>query len=186
MIRKEYFKWMCEVIYSTKRQSYTRLLKYLYNVEFTYTISLDENRAEDGIDLRQRFVYESGTLYSNYEVQKSMGNDPCNMLEMLVALSVRCEEHIMEEIELGDRTSQWFWTMLDNSNLSSLTNNVFTLQKADHILNNVLNRNYSAHGEGGFFYVENPKKDLREVELWFQLCWYLDEYILNQERYKDL
>ena len=53
----QYFDWMYQLVvddrYSNK--SYRKLFARLYDTEFTYTIPMDGNRAEDGIDLRYRF-----------------------------------------------------------------------------------------------------------------------------------
>ena len=57
----QYFDWMYQLVvddrYSNK--SYRKLFSRLYDTEFTYTIPMDGNRAEDGIDLRYRFGRES-------------------------------------------------------------------------------------------------------------------------------
>ena len=37
-----------------------------------------------------------------------------------------------------------------------------------------LNREYEPNGKGGLFFIRNCKEDLRNVEIWAQLCWYLD------------
>ena len=35
-------------------------------------------------------------------------------------------------------------------------------------------REYSPDGRGGLFVVRNTSEDLRDVDIWSQLCWYLD------------
>ena len=49
-----YFEWMYRLVvddrYSNK--SYRRLFYKLHDTEFAYTIPMDGNRAEDGIELR--------------------------------------------------------------------------------------------------------------------------------------
>ena len=58
-IENEYFEWIydlvCERRYSDP-VSYRKLLMYLHQTEFVYTIPKDENRADDGIKLRNRFA----------------------------------------------------------------------------------------------------------------------------------
>ncbi len=137
----------------------------------------------DGWSLRSRFAYELG--YSNDHITDTMGDDPCSVLEMMIALALRCEEHIMDDIEYGDRTSQWFWTMIDNAGFGSLTDLNFNSREAEHIIDRVLNRKYGPCGEGGFFYIKNNcNVDLREVELWYQLNWYLDSYFEERKQYE--
>ena len=183
MIREEYYKWLCRFIFTSRRRNYKRVIRYLHGVEFTYSVPFDENRYEDGLSLRSRFAYELG--YSNDHITNTMGDDPCSVLEMMIALALRCEEHIMDDIEYGDRTSQWFWTMIDNAGFGSLTDLNFNSREAEHIINRVLNRKYGPCGEGGFFYIKNNcNVDLREVELWYQLNWYLDSYFEERKQYE--
>ena len=152
-------------------------------MEFTYSVPFDENRYEDGLSLRKRFAYELG--YSNDHITNIMGDDPCSVLEMMIALAIRCEEHIMDDIEYGDRTSQWFWTMIDNAGFGSLTDLNFNSREAEYIIDRVLNRKYGPCGEGGFFYIKNNcNVDLRGVELWYQLNWYLDSYFEEMKQYE--
>ena len=182
MIREEYYKWLCRFIFTSPRRNYKLLIKYLYGVEFTYFIPFDENRYEDGIDLRRRFAVESG--YVQDHLCNIMGDDPCSMLEMMIALSIRCED-IMEDVEIGDRTSQWFWTMIDNAGFNSLTDIDFDSREAEYIANRILNREYGPCGEGGLFYIEhNCHEDLRTTELWYQLCWYLNSYFEEIKNYE--
>ena len=183
MIREEYYKWLCRFIFTSRRRNYKRLIRYLHGVEFTYSVLFDENRYEDGLSLRSRFAYELGYGYDH--ITNTMGDDPCSVLEMMIALALRCEEHIMDDIEYGDRTSQWFWTMIDNAGFGSLTDLNFNSREAEYIIDRVLNRKYGPCGEGGFFYIKNNcNVDLREVELWYQLNWYLDSYFEERKQYE--
>ena len=62
-LNNAYFEWMyqlvCDDEYS-KGLSYRKLLYLLHDTDFTYTIAMDSNRYEDGIDLRYRFGNEHG------------------------------------------------------------------------------------------------------------------------------
>ncbi len=101
-LNNRYFGWMCQLVDCGKghrRPSYRRLLSCLYDVEFTYIIRMDANRAEDGMDLRYRFGYEFG--YERSKITESLDKRPCTVLEMLIALAMRCEEHIMDDPEVG-------------------------------------------------------------------------------------
>jgi hypothetical protein len=42
-------------------------------------------------------------------------------------------------------------------------------------------RTYEPNGVGGFFPLENPNEDQREVELWYQMSAYVDD-IQNERR----
>ena len=58
-----YFEWMCQLVYDRgycKRLSYRKLLARLHDTAFAYSVPMDGNRMEDGIDLRYRFGRENG------------------------------------------------------------------------------------------------------------------------------
>jgi hypothetical protein len=173
-ISKGYFDWLCEVIdYGGKTKFYKRTLKLLHHIDFSYTIPKDANRFEDGIDLRYRYGYEHHIDYP--EIADILDSKPCSVLEMMVALAVRCEEHIMYDAEKGDRQSKWFWKMFDNLGLKEMTNSNFD---EDYILDSVerfLRRDYDADGTGGLFTTSDPTKDMRTEEIWYQLMWYLND-----------
>lgn len=174
-LNQEYFKWMHQLVCGerySKKLSYRKLLSYLHSVEFVYIIDLDGNRAEDGIDLRYRFGYERD--YSDPMIASYLDDRPCSILEMMIALSIRCEEHIMENSDLGDRTGQWFWNMIVSLGLGSMTDARFDDEYVDEVVHRFLNREYERNGKGGLFTIEHCKKDLRSVEIWYQMCWYLN------------
>ena len=82
----------------------------LANVEFVWRHPMDENRAIDGLDLRSDFEYETGEY-----LDKSSGlSAQCTVFEMLAALAIRCENQLMRNSLIGDRTSKWFFEFLDN------------------------------------------------------------------------
>lgn len=170
----EYFDWMYDLVCENKRASYRKLLRYLYDREFTYTIEMDDNRAEDGVDLRYRFAY--GRRYRDPTVvAKTLNDRPCSVLEMMVALAIRCEEQIMDDPDIGNRTDRWFWDMIDNLGLSSMSDTRYNDRYVHKTIDRFLNREYKANGEGGLFTVKNCKYDLRTVEIWYQMNWYLND-----------
>ena len=97
---------------------------------------------------------------------------------MLIALAIRCEEHIMDDPDIGNRTGQWFGGMIDNLGLGSMYDENFDRDYVDEKIGIFLNRDYERNGKGGLFTVKHCKYDLRTVEIWYQMCWYLD-YILQ-------
>ena len=171
----QYFDWMYQLVvddrYSNK--SYRKLFARLYDTEFTYTIPMDGNRAEDGIDLRYRFGREQ--LYSDAMVASCLDDRPCSILEMMIALAIRCEEHIMDDPDAGDRTGQWFWSMLVSLGLGSMDDRKFERYFVDQTLERFLERGYGRN-EGGLFTVDNGR-DMRNTEIWYQMNYYLREII---------
>lgn len=94
---------------------------------------------------------------------------------MLISLAMRCE-NMLWEVSKGDRTAKWFWTMIYNLGLWQSTNDKFSIEKAEPIINHLLNRTYSSDGTGGgLFILDNPISDLRDEEIWTQLNWWINE-----------
>lgn len=176
LLDDEYFDWMYDLVCNDKysKLSYRKLLTHLHKLEFTYIIPMDKNRAGDGTNLRYRFAYER---YHNdiHKVMNYLDDGPCSVLEMLIALAIRCEEQIMDDPDIGDRTGQWFWNMLVNLGLGGMSDSKFNEQRTDEIVGKFLNREYEENGEGGLFTLKHCGYDLRTVEIWYQMLWYLDE-----------
>ena len=175
-IKNDYFGWlydlMCKRRYSG-RVSYKKLLMHLHNVEFRYLIPRDENRAEDGVNLRYRYSVDR-SYDRDVELTLACLDFPCTVLEMLIALAIKCEEQIMDDAQIGDRTAQWFWGMIVNLGLGSMTDDNYNKMLADRFINRFLDREYEPDGQGGLFTIKHCADDLRDVEIWHQLCWYLD------------
>ena len=167
----KYLKTIIGLVYDEKVNQggtyYHELMYYLYSREFYWSddIPMDRNRALDGIALREKYGYPEDPLY-----------EPCSVLEMLIALSCRIENQLAHSFDEGDRTSQWFWTMLTNLGLTRLDDENFDTEVADFFVDRFLNREYGSHGDGGgLFVVENPRQDMRDVEIWYQVNWYITE-----------
>lgn len=95
---------------------------------------------------------------------------------MMTALAIRCEEHIMDDPDIGNRTGQWFWSMLVNLGLGSMYDAKFNRYRVDRILERLLDREYGRNGKGGLFTVNNGR-DMRTTEIWYQMNYYLSEVI---------
>lgn len=173
-IKNEYFEWLYDYACKGKvnnRISYRKLFMLLHNIDFDFYIRNDVNRAMDGIDLRNRFA----TIKKDPDITDIL-DEPCSVLEMILALAIRCEETIMDNPKYGDRTGQWFWNMLSNLGLSMMTDDNFDEKIATKIIYDFMERRYRPDGKGGLFYIRDCPQDLRDVEIWMQLCWYLDKF----------
>lgn len=177
-VNNQYFKWLFDLVCEgrfSKQISYKKLLMYLHTIEFRYQNPRDWNRAQDGKDLRYRYAIMNGYADSPEMITDEL-EGPCSVLEMIMALAIRCEECIMDDPHVGDRTSQWFWGMINNLGLGSMTDDRFDRQRADNVVRKFLDRKYEPNGRGGLFTIRNCDRDLRYVEIWTQLCWYLDGF----------
>lgn len=171
LISEDYFNWLIDIVNGnsfSNNHSYHKLLHYLHEQTFIFEHPMDENRAIDGMDLRYRYGKELVLL---------LKDKPCSILEMMVALCVRCEETIMVDVSYGDRTSKWFWTMIGNLNLADMDDNNFNIRFINHRLKIFLTRQYMKNGQGGLFTVKRTNEDIRNLEIWYQMCAYLNEII---------
>ena len=175
-ISNDYFEWIYNLVCGERfsdKLSYKKLLMHLHNTDFIYLIPKDGNRAQDGIDLRYRFAYE----YTDIEDADSYLKGPCSVLEMMVALAVRCEETIMDDPTKGDRTGQWFWNMIVSLGFGGMSDDRYDRFFVDKTLDRFLSRKYEPNGKGGLFTIRNPKRDMRRIEIWYQLCDYLNSIV---------
>lgn len=175
-ILNAYFNWLYSAVCGDRRSrpvSFRRLMIKLHDTDFKYFVSRDENKAIDGMDLRYRFAVMSGYDHSS-DVIVDILSGPCSVLEMMVALAIHCEEDIMDDPSYGDRTGQWFWNMIVNLGLGSMTDYNFDEEYIDEVLERFLNREYAPDGRGGLFTIRGCDADLRTVEIEYQLLWYLN------------
>lgn len=177
-IINEYFEWlydlMCVDSYS-EGVSFRKLMMRLHETEFRYSIYRDQNRAEDGIDLRYRFALTHEYKYLPEMVMDILGDDYCTVLEMMAALALRCEETIMDDPSIGNRTKQWFWNMIVSLGLGSMTNDKFDVKYVDYVLARFLDHEYEPNGRGGLFTIRHCDEDMRDIEIWDQLNIYINE-----------
>lgn len=171
-IINDYFEWLWNFTKCRGHSQNRKIITLLHNIEFRYSIPMDANRETDGIDLRYRFITEVG-IPKNYQEVYGYLDGPCSVLEMMIALAIRCEESIMDDPDIGDRTSEWFWLMMKNLGLDYMSDRKFDRDIAEEKISIFLDRRYKRNGEGGLFVV-NGRRDLRKVEIWYQMCWYLD------------
>jgi len=183
-ILNEYFEWMirlvCDGKYS-RRLSWRKLFRLLHETEFIYILEMDGNRADDGMDLRYRFAYESG--YDERMIDDVFVDQPCSLLEMMVALAQRCEEHITDDPDSGNRTGKWFFEMIESLGLMSMDDGHFDKVASADILVRFMRREYLPDGRGGLFTISNSGYDMRSAEIWYQMMWYLNENIYGRRSY---
>lgn len=177
-IDNEYFNWLYGLMVKYRPHSYRKLFSKLHDMVYCYTIVMDGNRAADGENLRYRFADDRG--YPHSKISVYLDNKPCSVLEMLVALSIRCEEHIMGDLYGNDILDRWFWVMLENISLDRMYDAVYNEYVVEDNVNRFMSHDYNFDGsDGGLFIVHNPRRDMRETEIWFQLNWYLSELRRN-------
>lgn len=170
-----YFEWLYSNVAATRNRnpsrSYWKLLRQLYTKEFVWLIPNDDNRMEDGKELRYEFLDVEGID----EIDRNWMDLGCSMLEMLIALARRAsfEYDRMTPVE-------WFGIFLHNLELDRYNDLAYdsrVSRQIDEVLDRVIFRSYSPNGHGGVFPLQHTTRDQRKVELWYQLAEYvLEEY----------
>ena len=80
----------------------------------------------------------------------------------------------MDNPAIGDRTAQWFWGMICSLGLNGMRDDRYDYDLVEEKITKFLYREYEPNGKGGLFTIRNCDRDLRNVEIWIQLLWYLD------------
>lgn len=176
-IEEDYFNWLIKFVYDDGYgDEYSMLLTKLFHTEFYWlnTVPMDDNRVVEGLTLRKEYADYMRISEEDMAIDIPFG---CSVLEVLIALARMCERNIMTDSEYGNRTGQWFWTMLSNLGIGNITNKRYDENYVDECLKRFMNRTYDYDGTGGIFVVKNPKNDMRKTDLWYQMCWYLDDYL---------
>lgn len=172
-ILEDYFDWLYEIVIPSrhnKRASYKKLLGLLHHIEYRYYIEYDENRSADGEELRWRYVCDGG----DRDILKWNGS--CTVLEMMIGLAYQMES-IMENPDVDYGVGYWFWMMVHNLELDYMSDSKFNKCDVYEKTSIFMDREYAPNGDGNIIYIKDCKEDLREVEIWCQMCWYLDSII---------
>jgi hypothetical protein len=170
-----YLNWLyAKVAYSdapsSPSVSYHKLLQALHSIEFVWVIAMDENRAQDGLELRKDFITQAHIR----DVPEDWYNLPCSVLEMLIAFSRRAS------FETEYSSVEWFWMFLTNVGLAEQHDSSVGLEALVHeVIDTVVWRTYDPDGHGGLFPLDEPDQDQRRVEIWHQFC----EYLVDKNLY---
>ena len=108
-------------------------------------------------------------------IASCLDNLPCSVLEMMVALAIKIEEQIMDDPDIGNRTGYG----LEDDRKSRIEKHARCCNCTDYveeIIFRFLDRNYQRDGSGGLFIVHGHG-DLRNVEIWYQMLWYLNDIL---------
>lgn len=169
-----YFDWLYDQVgsdsHTSPRGTYMKMLEQLFFKEFVWFIPNDDNRAEDGKELRREFL----ELNEHLPWDENWVNIGCSMLELFVGLSRRLA------FEADGEPRDWFWSLIFNVGLEKYNDQRMSrrsLKDIDDILDRIIFRTYEADGRGGLFPLKGAHVDQRGVELWYQLSAYLLELL---------
>lgn len=166
-----YMTWLYQqfAVVSNKNpaRSYWELTEQIYTIPFKWTVPNDDNRAEDGVELRDEFIAECEV--DNVGIQWRQRE--CSFLEMLIALARRTSYNAM------GTPAEWFGKFLKNLGIcfSDREYDVDAAIEVNLAADRINYRQYDRTGRGGIFPLDQPRQDQREVELWYQASAYLLE-----------
>lgn len=164
-----YFNWLYLQIEPTSNQNPARthslLAEQMFKTEFRWSVPNDDNRVEDARELRMEFM-------DNYAMDDRWMRESASVLEVILALSRRVT------FEAGGEPSDWFWKLVSNLGLWEYTDENYSdwvAEKVDVALEIFIDREYDHDGEGGLFPLQHTTMDQTEIELWYQMSYYLLE-----------
>jgi hypothetical protein len=168
-IEEVYFNWLYNKVafvrHPTPSLTFYCLLRELHRTEFVWFVSGDDNRAQDGLDVRYEFL--SGSFLAKESYWLDIG---CSVFEVFYALAQRAEFHT------SLTKKQWFWIFLENLNLVELSDAKKEIKyNVSHVMESFIWRTYEPNGQGGLFPLKYPTEDQRKVEIWYQFFAYLNE-----------
>src|SRR5664279_4859685 len=99
----DYFDWLISQIAIPNNKTYYDVFNRMHNLEFVWTIPNDDNRVQDGLDLRVEFL--TGT-------RKRLVLNGVTILEVLVSLSRRTA------FTAGGDSRRWAWKLIKNLQLN--------------------------------------------------------------------
>ena len=142
----------------------------MHEIEFVWTVPNDDNRVQDGLDLRVQFMHQTGRKQSSaLDELIHMG---ATVLEVLIGLSIRTA------FTAGGVAEIWAWQLIENLHLERASD-PFTNGKAnrvDDVLETLIWRTYQRDGEGGFFPLSGDTLiDQTKIEIWDQMNIYVNE-----------
>jgi len=175
-----YFHWLTNQVHFEYRHhnttTYFGLMQLLHNTEFVWFVPNDDNRLQDGLELRYLFLQdeEQRKITGKLSLEKIaiFRSPPCTMLEVIVALSGRLA------FQAGGEAGWWAWKLIENIGLHKMRDPFGPSKTArtEEVLHHLIWRTYKWDGAGGFFPLAFPQEDQTKVELWYQMAAYLQEF----------
>lgn len=177
-----YFEWLYSQIGALRNRNptrnYWRLCRKLYTTEFVWFVPNDDNRVEDGKELRLEFLESTGYRLRGHQDREWMSLG-CSMFEMLIALAR------LAAFESDRSPVEWFWRFMHNLELDRYSDDIYEVsieEEVEETLDRVNRRTYSANGVGGLFPLRRSTQDQRKIELWYQMSTYLMEGLWERTR----
>lgn len=166
---RAYYEWLTDMLPGW-RGSHSRLLRQLFETPFRCTMETDSNRLGDGMELRSRFCWDCG--YSADVRNELKARRECGVLEVMIAMAMRCEEEFMTLYTEDELIERWVGWMIRSMEIDRFDDEMYDPDAVEAALQAMMRRDYSPDGRGSLFYVPGFRGDLRQIDLWEQMmCW---------------
>lgn len=172
-LAEDYFSWLYARVFRIRdldsTQSYSIVCDRLNRFEFNTRVPHDDNRAAEGISLRNEFL-DNYHKHVDADEKRRLLHSPASVFEVLVALAERSAFHV----EVSGIT--WFEIFLKNLKIAMYYDRAYKPQdvfRIDRAIEKFNDRRYTSLGRGGIFPLNRPAdEDQRQVELWYQFATY--------------
>lgn len=163
-VNYDYFAWLVSQVQISNGKTYNGVFEMMHNYEFVWTVPNDDNRVQDGIDLRHEFAGDKAS---------ELVLEGATFLEVLIGISRRLA------FTAGGDAEYWAWKLMKNLRLHKRYDPLspYSAAKVNDTLETVVWRTYKPNGLGGFFPLRHPSEDQTKVEIWYQL----NAYVIEKE-----
>lgn len=166
----DYFVYLLRKSRLNKFTQYRSVFYDMHWINFTYQMERDENRAADGISLRNGY---SKIDTAPETIQIVFYDRPCSVFEMMIGLAVRVDnEYIGDPSE--EHPEFFFMEMFKNLGLDRIDD--ADSEKTYDVLLTWMNRDFNWDGQGSPFPLTRDLRDQRTLEIWDQMNAYISEH----------
>jgi hypothetical protein len=165
-VQARYFDWLYRQV---KAGDYAKLCHLMHQTTFRVLVAHDENRVGDVNELKLNYMT---MMRIDPRDEDGLTSPDASVFEILVSLAQRMEYQTSLPIQVC------FAIFLENLGLRSCNDDNFSAAhrtKATQIIKRFNDRLYRPNGQGGLFPLRKPRGDQRQVELWYQMAFYLTE-----------
>lgn len=179
----DYYHWLCDriALHNPQQYGYREVCARLMVAPFTAHGFDDSLRVEEALYLRRSYARTMDGVDENKKrtFYRSLGS--ASFFEVMVILVEQMAFEVHGIPLIDDNPASFFLELLDNSGLGYLNDEAFeqdseqASEEFERITKTINDKLYLPNGEGGFFPLDNPSEDMREIGLLQQLDRYLVE-----------
>ncbi len=156
---------------SLKIIEYSELFECLHSIPFIYRINRDENREEDGRNLRDG--YNIPDCY-NRGLKSAFLSRGASVFEVLLSLAIRVDDEYIGSPN-DPHPEDFFMEMIRNMRLDRCIGKGYNNNLIRQTVLKWMDRDFSVDGFGSPFPVKHDHRDQRKLEIWDQMNSYIYE-----------